>query len=134
MNQEEILQRDLKDMKLLMQSLQNFVNENKNIIAIPDNQEDFNFYNLNNQSFANNDPYNYQYQYQNQNQYADSYSFPLSNSNSNNYILQNENNEEETNFHLNNLINQVNYIKFYFFIFLFFYFFIFFKLNFSNII
>jgi hypothetical protein len=106
MSQEEILQRDLKDMKLLMQSLQNFVNENRNIMAIPDNQDDFNFVNnLNNQSFANNDPYNYQYQ--------NFYPLSKSNSNSNNYIMQNENIEEETNFHLNNLINQVNF--FYFF-------------------
>ncbi len=50
------LGNDLKEMELLMKSLQKIVDENDQIMSLPDNQEEFFLYNnLNNQSFANND-------------------------------------------------------------------------------
>lgn len=53
------LENDLKEMEMLMLSLNKILNENDHVMSIPDNQEEFFLYNnLNNQSFANNDPNN----------------------------------------------------------------------------
>jgi hypothetical protein len=47
------LERDLKEMETLMISLKDVLNENDQILSMPDNQEEFFFYNhINNQSFA----------------------------------------------------------------------------------
>lgn len=54
-------------MEILMQSLQNILDENDQVLSIPDNQEEFFFYNnINNQSFAKNADYDF-YQMNNEN-------------------------------------------------------------------
>lgn len=53
------LEKDLREMENLMESLISILQENQNIMSIPDNQEEFFVYNnINNQSFANQDNYN----------------------------------------------------------------------------